>query len=63
MKIPASAQERVFFYEDVSRKCLASRNDRRSMYRVYRSYYLNGCSADSQYPAKFNKIYPHIALS
>lgn len=60
MKIPASAEERVFFYEDVSRKCLASRNDRRSMYRVYRSFYLNGCSADSQYPAKFNKIYPHI---
>jgi hypothetical protein len=60
MKIPQDPTERIFFYEDVSRKCLASRNDRRSMYRIYRSYYLNGCSTDGDTPAKFNKIYPHI---
>lgn len=39
---------------------MASRDTRRAMYRVYRSYYLNGSGTESMYPSKFNKIYPHI---
>lgn len=60
MKIPKESIERLFFYEDIARKCLASRNNRRGMYQVYRSYYMNGSGTDSMYPAKYNKIYPHI---
>ena len=59
MKIPSEPTERLLFYGEIARKCLASRNDRINSYRAWRSFYLNGAAADGRY-AKFNKIYPHI---
>ena len=57
MKIPADPTERILFYQDIARKCFASREDRRATYALYRAYYLNGAA---ERPARFNKIYPHI---
>lgn len=60
MKIPGDPTERLLFYADIARKCLASRNDRISSYRVWRTLYLNGSTNEGRGYSKFNKIYPHI---
>lgn len=61
MKIPASKVDRVGFYADVTRDCLASRNDRIAQYEIWRSYYLTGAPPDNP-AATFNKILPQVDL-
>jgi hypothetical protein len=59
MIIPKDHEEREFFYQDLIRKCLVSRESRRADYGALKSYYLFG-SAPEESPAQYNKIYPHI---
>jgi len=59
MIIPKDAEEREFFYQDLIRKCLVSRESRRADYSALKSYYLFG-SAPEEAPAQYNKIFPHI---
>ena len=59
MIIPKDAEEREFFYRDLIRKCLVSRETRRADYSALKSYYLFG-SAPEESPAQYNKIFPHI---
>src|SRR5208283_5805126 len=60
MLIPAKTEDRWQFYEDTSASCLMSRGDRRRFYQSMRNYYLYGCDGNSQNPARYNKIYPHL---
>lgn len=60
MKIPSERGERMAFYEDIAHKCRASQGSRRRAYQSFRNYYMYGCDGSSQFPARFNKIYPHI---
>ena len=59
MKIPEKDLERSFFYLDLVNKCNVTKDERKSDYSTYRSYYLFGGGPEEP-PAHFNKIYPHI---
>ena len=59
MRIPSNPVEREYFYLDLINKCNVSREDRRSDYASYRSWYLFGASPEDA-PAAYNKIYSHI---
>lgn len=59
MRIPSNPVEREYFYLDLINKCNVSRDDRRSDYASYRSWYLFGASPEDA-PAAYNKIYSHI---
>lgn len=60
MRIPNELGERYAFYTDIATKCRMSQGARRRMYQSMRNYYMYGCDGSSQFPARFNKIYPHI---
>ena len=60
MKIPNEPSEKMAFYEEVAAKCRASQGSRRRQYQSMRNYYMYGCDGSSQFPARFNKIYPHL---
>jgi hypothetical protein len=47
-------------YQDITRKCTNSRGERRRLYTSLRNYYMYGCDGSSKFPARFNKMYPHI---
>ncbi|MDE2020219.1 MAG: hypothetical protein KGJ13_07790 [Patescibacteria group bacterium] len=59
MKIPTNLEERENFYQDLTQKCLVSKEDRKQDYDSWRSWYLFGNGPDDP-PAHFNKIYPHV---
>lgn len=59
MRIPKEPVDRQAFYSDLLQKCLVSQNERMANYSTLRSYYLHG-AGQSESPAHFNKIYPHI---
>ena len=59
MKIPTNLLDREEFYLDIIRKCLVSRESRRTDYSYLRNWYLFGNGPDEA-PALYNKIYPHI---
>lgn len=59
MKIPKNDDERELFYMDLVRKCLVSRENRKSDYQSLRSWYLFGCNPEEA-AAQYNKINPHI---
>jgi hypothetical protein len=59
MIIPKEPLEREFFYLDLIKKCLVSREERKVDYGSLRSWYLFGNGPDEA-PALYNKIYPHI---
>jgi hypothetical protein len=60
VRVPKEPAERWKFFEDVLQKCMASRGERRRNYQSLRNYYMYGTDGSAQYPAKYNKIYPHI---
>jgi hypothetical protein len=60
VQIPKEPEARYAFFEDIARKCMASRGERRRAYQAFRNYYMYGCDGTSDFPARFNKIYPHI---
>lgn len=60
MRIPNESGERFAFFEDIATKCRMSQGSRRRMYQSMRNYYMYGCDGSSQFPSRFNKIYPHI---
>ncbi len=61
MKIPSGIVERDQFYEEVTKKCLVSMENRKAQYEALKGYYLFG--ADGGFGSSpFNKIYPHIDL-
>ena len=59
MRIPHNPLEREEFYLDLIRKCLVSREERKTDYANLRSWYLFG-SSSTQPPAIYNKILPHL---
>jgi hypothetical protein len=59
VRIPNDPLTREKFYNDLVRKCLVSREERKGDYETLRSYYLFGASGEED-PAPFNKIFPHI---
>ena len=59
MRIPNDPLTREEFYNDLVRKCLVSREERKGDYETLRSYYLFGAPGEEN-PAPFNKIFPHI---
>lgn len=59
MKIPTNLLDREEFYLDIIRKCLVSRESRRTDYSYLRNWYLFGNGPDEAL-ALYNKIYPHI---
>jgi hypothetical protein len=59
VKIPTNLLDREEFYLDIIRKCLVSRESRRTDYSYLRNWYLFGNGPDEA-PALYNKIYPHI---
>lgn len=58
MKIPKNPVEAQQLYEELTRQCLASRNDRFAFYQSLRNYYLFG-SAGAQ-GAPYNKVFSTI---
>jgi len=59
MRIPSNDLDREEFYLDLIRKCLVSREERKTDYQNLRSWYLFG-NGPSQAPAIYNKIFPHL---
>ena len=59
MIIPSNPDQREQLYQELSEKCLISRNDRIAQYSTLRSYFLFGAGPEAR-PANFNKIFPHI---
>jgi hypothetical protein len=59
MRIPTEPLDRQAFYFDLLQKCLVSQIERMANYSTLRSYYLHG-AGQSESPAHFKKIYPHI---
>ena len=59
MKIPADSTKRYSFYIDLKDKCNATREDRRKLYNLWRSFYLNGGGPEMS-ETIINKILPHI---
>lgn len=55
MKIPSDLGERQRLYEDLVRQCMASRQNRYTLYQSLRNYYLFGAE-DALYGAPHNKI-------
>lgn len=60
MKIPSDKQERTQFVSYVIDCCMASSEDRRSLYDRRRRYYLYGMDAEQK--AKFNRLKSHLKL-
>jgi hypothetical protein len=60
VKIPSEPGEKFAFFADVAGRCRQSQGSRRRTYQSMRNYYMYGCDGSSQFPARFNKIYPHI---
>lgn len=58
MKIPANPVEAKQLYDDLTRQCLASRNDRFTLYQSLRNYYLFGSATAEGAP--YNKIFSTI---
>lgn len=58
MKLPA-AKERFAFYADLNRKCNSTREERRKLYSLWRSFFLFGAGPEGT-ENTVNKIYPHI---
>lgn len=54
MKIPKDPVERQHLYDELTRQCLASRQERFDFYRVARNYYLFGTPDESG--AAYNKV-------
>lgn len=61
MKIPEDSEPRFMFYQDLIRKCNASREMRREFYSLMRTYYLWGVDNYSMQDTmgRFNNIFPH----
>ena len=59
MRIPKNELDREEFYLDLIRKCLVSREERKTDYQNLRSWYLFG-NSPSQAPSLYNKIFPHL---
>jgi hypothetical protein len=60
VRIPNESGDRLQFYSDLVTKCRMSQGSRRRMYQSMRNYYMYGCDGSSQFPARFNLIYPHL---
>ncbi len=60
MKIPAKAEDRWAFYDEIAQNCIATRGERRKLYQSMRNFYLYGCDGNSTVIARYNKIYPHL---
>lgn len=62
MKIPQETEPRFMFYQDLIRKCNASRESRREFYSLMRAYYLFGMDNSSMLDSmgRFNNIFCHI---
>ena len=58
MKIPAQ-KEQFAFYVDLNRKCTATREERKKLYTLWRSFFLYGGGPEAS-DNTINKIYPHI---
>lgn len=62
MRIPPNVNDRIALYQELTRKCFASRDNRINFYNAMRMYYLFGID-DYGYEDEtgaFNKIYPHL---
>lgn len=59
MKLPTDKAKLFAFYVELNDKCNATRDDRRSDYEIWRSYFLWGDAPVTQMK-RINKIYPHI---
>src|ERR1700685_646390 len=64
MKIPSKFAERAEFLQDVTGKCMASREDRCESYKALKQYYLYGREGSAA-PAEnvfgtINKIFSHL---
>ena len=59
MKIPKKDAERFEFFIDLQGKCNNTREDRRKMYNLWRSFFLFGGGPEEN-SLLVNKIYPHI---
>lgn len=60
MRIPTVPGERMGFYQELTRNCMATQSMRKSQYARWKRYYMSGCS-EYENPAKtVNKIYPHV---
>jgi hypothetical protein len=62
MKVPESSVERLQLYVELIRKCTASREERRSFYRMMRAYYLFGTDEQGlqDMGGRYNKIFSHM---
>ena len=58
MKIPAQ-KEQFAFYVELNRKCTATRDERKKLYTLWRSFFLYGGGPEAS-DNTINKIYPHI---
>jgi len=58
MKLPAT-KDLFAFYIDLNRKCTATRDERRKLYTLWRSFFLYGGGPEMS-ENTINKIYPHI---
>jgi hypothetical protein len=59
VKIPKKDSERLDFYREVNRVCLASRQGRVEQYSQWRNYFLFGTASDDA-PAPWNLMYAHL---
>ena len=60
MKIPSNLQDKERFVKYVVDTCMASEQERRSLYEKRRRYFLYGQNADTK--VKFNRLKAHIKL-